>query len=107
MSKLKFRLQTMVMLIRLSWASPGLFTMGTFRSMSDLMTMILKVAEGGIPQMCKLATITCNEQHDLVTIWAGSGANANPYDRIVELRNEIDELKRQLAHSIENEAPRT
>mgnify|MGYP000929465517 CR=1 FL=1 len=107
MKKLSLRLQTTVMLVRLSWVAPGLFTMGTFKSMSDLMEIIIKVAAGKRPMMCKLATIICNEQHDLVTIWAGSGANASPHDRIVELCNEIDELKRQLSQSVKNEAPRT
>ena len=90
------RIKTIALLLRIGWQQPGMFTVGTFKSMKDLMEVILKVADKGEPMMTKLAVVIANKQHDLVTIWAGKGANANPYDRIVALREEIDELKTQI-----------
>lgn len=94
------RLRAIGLLVRIGWAQPGMFTVGTFQSMSKLMEILLKVADEGTPMMTKLAVIVATEQHDLVTVWAGKGANADPYDRIVELRNEIDALRVQLSESI-------
>ena len=94
------RIRTIGLLVRIGWAQPGLFTVGTFQSMSHLMEVLLKVANEGRPMMTKLAVVVANEQHDLVTIWAGKGANADPYERIVELCNEIDALKAQLSDAI-------
>lgn len=96
MKRLALRIRTVALLIRIGWQRPGMFTVGTFQSMSKLMEILLKVANEGEPMMTKLATVIANEQHDLVTVWAGKGANANPYDRIVQLREEIDELKQHL-----------
>lgn len=94
------RLKAICLLVRIGWVQPGMFTVGTFQSMSKLMEILLKVANDGTPMMTKLAVVVANEQHDLVTVWAGRGANADPYDRIVELRNEIDALKVQLSDAI-------
>lgn len=94
------RIRAIGLLVRIGWTQPEMFTIGTFQSMSKLMEILLKVANEGTPTMTKLAVIVANEQHDLVTVWAGKGANANPYDRIVELRNEIDGLKVQLSDAI-------
>lgn len=82
-----------------------MFTIGAFDSMAKIMKVIIDVANTGQPMMFKLATVVANEQHDIVTIWAGKGASADPYDRIIELRNEIDELKAQLSDAIAKSDP--
>ena len=105
MNRLKLRIRTIILLLRIGWKQPGMFTVGTFASMSSLMEILLKVADKGEPMMTKLAVIVANEQHDLVTIWAGKGANANPYDRIVALREECDELKCQLDVALKSTKP--
>jgi hypothetical protein len=91
----------MWLLVRIGWRKPGMFTVGTFTSLNTLMELLLKVADEGKPIMTKLAVVVANEQHDLVTVWAGKGASADPYDRIVELRKEIDELKVQLSEALQ------
>ena len=100
MKKTMMRIRAIGLLVRIGWMQPGMITVGTFQSMSKLMEILLKVANEGTPMMTKLAVVVANEQHDLVTVWAGKGANADPYDRIVELRNEIDALKVQLSDAI-------
>src|SRR5574343_226357 len=96
MKRLVLRLRTIALLILIGWQQPGMFTVGTFQSMSKLMELLLKVANEATPTMTKIAVVVANEQHDLVTVWAGKGASANPYDRIVQLREELDELKQHL-----------
>ena len=100
MKKTMMRIRAIGLLVRIGWTQPGMFTVGTFQSMSKLMEILLKVANEGTPMMTKLAVIVATEQHDLVTVWAGKGANADPYDRIVELHNEIDALRVQLSEAI-------
>jgi len=101
MKKLRSRIRAMWLLVRIGWRKPGMFTVGTFTSLNTLMELLLKVADEGKPIMTKLAVVVANEQHDLVTVWAGKGASADPYDRIVELRKEIDELKVQLSEALQ------
>ena len=101
--KMMMRFRSIALLIRIGWVQPGMFTVGTFKSMSTLMETLLKVANEGTPMMSRLAVVIANEQHDVVTIWAGKGANADPYNRIVELRDEIDELRRQLSDAVSKE----
>jgi hypothetical protein len=96
MKKIMLRLRTVVMLVRLGWSQPGMFTIGTFKSMSDIMELLLKVGDTGRPMMTKLAMVVLNEQHDIATIWVGKGANASPYDRITELRDECDALRGEI-----------
>ncbi len=103
MKKMLMRMRSIALLVRLGWVQPGMFTVGTFTSMSKIMELMLEVANDGTPKMCKLAAVVVNEQHDIVTIWVGKGANADPYNRIVELRDEIDALKVQLSEAIANE----
>ena len=100
MKKTMMRIRAIGLLVWIGWTRPSMFTVGTFQSMSKLMEILLKVANEGTPMMTKLAVIVATEQHDLVTVWAGKGANADPYDRIVELRNEIDALRVQLSEAI-------
>ena len=91
----------MWLLVRVGWQQPRMATVGYFTSMASLMELLMQVADEGKPRMTKLAVVVANEQHDLVTIWAGKGASADPYDRIVELRKEIDELKVQLSEALQ------
>ena len=96
MKNIASRIRTIALMVRIGWTQPGLFTVATFQSMSTLMELMLEVAKNGKPRMCKLATVVANEQNDIVTVWVGKGANADPYDRIVALRDECDQLRQDL-----------
>lgn len=82
------------------WAfkNPQLLNEKNFIVLSDLLGLILKVAQESRPMMTKIAYIhpDTKEHKDIVTIWAGAGLGADPYYRIMELQKEISRLKAQL-----------
>ena len=75
-----------------------------FKMLSDLLGLILKVSQESRPIMCKIACVhpETNESWDIVSIWAGAGLGANPYNRITELKEEIEILKAQLLDNIKS-----
>jgi hypothetical protein len=94
------RLYTAYQLAKVGWKKPDAFTVSVFESTAKLTELMMEVATKGEPIMTKLAIMVVNDQHDLVTIWVGKGANANPYDRIIELRKECDALKEEISNLI-------
>lgn len=86
------------------WAfrNPQTINDHNFRMLSDLLRLILKVAAESKPVMTKIGYIhpDSKEQNDIVTIWAGSGLGADPYDRITELKKEISMLRAQLLSTV-------
>lgn len=85
----------------MGWAHPTVGTVATFSAVCKLLGLILEVAKTGTPRMTRLALIdVADSQHNLVSVWAGKSASADPYDRIVELNKEILELRDQLADAI-------
>lgn len=66
--------------------------------LTTLLTLILEVRDDGKPRMTKLAIVMPNEEsEELVSIWAGAGAGAEPTKRISELLSENTALKMELA----------
>jgi|688.fasta_scaffold1210096_2 hypothetical protein len=94
------RLYTAFQLARVGWKSPNSFTVSIFETTAKLTELMLEVADKNEPRMTKLALIVANDNHDLVTVWIGKGASANPYDRIIELRKECDALREELSNLI-------
>ena len=65
--------------------------------MSDILTMIFKVASENKPYMSNIAYIDPDKkQQNIVSLWAGAGIGANPIKRIIELREENEFLRLQL-----------
>jgi hypothetical protein len=74
------------------------FSEDNLKMVTGLFDFIMKVAVEKRPYMTKIAMITPdNESHGIVSLWAGSGASADPIDRIQELLKENKMLKNELA----------
>lgn len=78
---------------------PELFRKNYFELLSQLLTLILEVAQERRPLMQKVAIIYPEEGTDkeIVTVWAGAGIGSNPTDRIRDLVKENELLKRELS----------
>lgn len=78
------------------------FTESNFKMLSDLYQLIFKVAKESRHMMTKIAYIhpETGEENSIVTIWIGAGMTSDPYDRITELKNEIELLKKEALERI-------
>lgn len=89
-----------------AWAfmNPDTVTISNFKMLSDLLVMIFKVAEERRHMMTRISCIhpETGKDHDIVTIWAGSGIASDPIKRISELIKENDTLKKNLAEVVKN-----
>ena len=90
-----------------AWAlkKPDTLNQNTFKMLSDLMVLIMKVANENRHYMTHIAYIHPDEgEKQIVSIWAGAGIGADPQKRIAELIQENSILKAQLARcsSVEN-----
>lgn len=83
------------------WAlkNPGTMRANNFKMLSDLHKLIMKVAEEDRHMMTHIAFIhpVDGKEHQIVSIWAGAGAGAEPTKRIAELLEENRTLKFQLS----------
>jgi hypothetical protein len=75
---------------------PQILNDNNFRSLSQLFELILKVAIDDKPYMSKLAQVVAGDQHNIVSIWAGPGCNADPTDRISELLKDNEKLRSEV-----------
>lgn len=87
-----------------AWAfmNPDSVTISNFKMLSDLLIMIFKVAEERRHMMTRIACIhpETGKDHEIVSIWAGSGIDSDPIKRISELIKENDLLKAELSKAI-------
>lgn len=86
--------------IKIGWwafKNPAAINPHNMRLISDLMELIFKSARESLPVMTRIACIhpTLGQQN-LVSLWAGPSMKADPYERITELKQEIESLKYQL-----------
>ncbi len=85
------------------WAlmNPDTLNKSSFKMLSDLMTMILKVATENRHYMTHIAYVHPDEgEKQIVSIWAGAGVGAEPQKRIAELIAENNILKAQIARNV-------
>ena len=86
---------------RWGFQNPG--TVKHFNILSDIFRLIMKVAQEHRHMMTRVAQVHPDgEQEEIVTIWAGAGINADPTERIKELMEENQKLKKQLKDCVEN-----
>jgi len=68
-----------------------------FRAMSDLLSLLLKVATEDRHYMTEIMiTIDADVPQPIVHIWAGAGASAEPHKRIKELLEENEALRMRI-----------
>ena len=85
------------------WAlmKPDTLNKSAFKMLSDVMTMILKVANENRHYMTHIAYVHPDEgEKQIVSIWAGAGVGAEPQKRIAELIEENNILKAQIARNV-------
>lgn len=84
------------------WSNPQTVNSYNFKMLSDLLMLIMKVAEDDKHMMTHLAFIHPQDgtEHQIVSIWAGAGVGADPTKRIAELLDENMKLKMQLSQCI-------
>ena len=81
----------------LIYKNPTLLLANNFKMLADLLGLIMKVAKERSPYMTRMAFIMPDgTEQDIVSIWAGAGAGADPEKRIRELQLEISALKGML-----------
>ena len=85
------------------WAYKSTTTLSNFKMLSDLLGLILKVAEEEKHYMTQIAFIhpDTDEKHEIVSIWAGAGVGADPTKRITELIEENYLLKDKLSNYLD------
>jgi len=85
-----------------SWKNPQTLNPSNMKMLSDLLTLILKVAKEDRHMMTHLAYIhpELGEQQ-IVSVWAGAGVGAEPTKRIKELLEENGKLQALLSRATE------
>lgn len=88
------------------WAfkNPNTFRASNFEMLSTLFKLIMDVAQEDRHRMTHIAFIHPEDgtEHQIVSIWAGAGAAAEPTKRIKELLEENSRLKTLLAQATIN-----
>lgn len=79
----------------IDFKKPSFMTESTLKTLLDLFTFLMKVAEEKKPYMTSIM-INIEKPVELVSLWAGAGAGAEPIKRIKELVEEVDLLKYKL-----------
>ena len=89
----------------IAYKNPIVFQKDNINLMSNLFTMIMKVASERRAMMTKLAFIhpEVKEDMEVCTIWCGSGMTASPTDRITLLMEENKALKLEISKLINND----
>jgi hypothetical protein len=102
MEKIKqlfYRISNACKLFIWAFKNPQSLNQNTFKMLSDLLVMIMKVANENRHYMSHIAFIHPDEgEKQIVSIWAGAGIGAEPQKRIAELISENSILKAKLAH---------
>lgn len=83
----------------LGFRKSNVFTLSNFERMCELYEQVWKTASRGDPQMMKIATVHPEKNDEvlpLVSVWVGPGVDADPWDRVRELRKENEYLREQL-----------
>lgn len=97
--------------IRIGWwafRNPQTISASNFKMLSNLLCLILKVAEEDRHMMTHIAYVHPEEgEKQIVSIWAGAGIGAEPVKRIKELLDENTELKNQLSKRVVSELTKT
>lgn len=98
--------------IKIGWwafKNPKTLQQDNFKMLSDLLALILKVANEDRPYISHLAYVHPDEgEQQIVSIWAGAGMGADPMKRIAELLSENSKLKAQLSiHISQKDHPAT
>jgi len=88
------------------WAfkNPETIKESNFKMLSDLLCLIMKVADENRHFMTHIAfvhpKIENGKEQQIVSIWAGAGISADPTKRIAELITENSILKAQLSELV-------
>lgn len=87
-----------VTMLIFAYKNPSVFDKDIFKTLSDILSLILKVSIEGKPYMTKIMVKLpdIEECEEIVTIWVGSGISASPIKRIAELIDENNGLKAEL-----------
>lgn len=99
-----FRIKNALKIGYWAFKNPHSLKENNFKMLSDLLILIMKVANEDKHMMTHIAYVHPEEgEKQIVSIWAGAGVGAEPTKRISELIAENSLLKSQLANKIENE----
>jgi hypothetical protein len=97
MKSFLYRIFNAFKLAWLGFKNPEIIKNSNFKMLTDLLCLIMKVAEENRHMMTHIAYIHPNEgEKEIVSIWAGAGSGADPIKRIQELRDENEMLKNQI-----------
>jgi hypothetical protein len=99
MKRFFFRIKALCIVGLYAFKNPDPFSIAILRDLGTLYERLWRIAENKDPEMFKIATSTMEgkENITLVSIWAGPGADADPWDRVRELREENERLKKEVA----------
>ena len=97
MKRFYFRIKNAFKIFVWAYQNPNTLKENNFKMLSSLLELILKVAAEDKHMMTRIAYVHPDEgEKQIVSIWAGAGAAAEPTKRIAELISENELLKRQI-----------
>ncbi|WP_374440419.1 hypothetical protein [Epilithonimonas sp.] len=97
-----YRISNAIKLFFWALKNPTTLRESNFKMLSDLFTLIMKVASEDKHMMTHLAYVHPEEgEKQIVSIWAGAGMAAEPTKRISELISENSKLKTQLSELLD------
>jgi len=94
--------------VKIGWwafCNPQTLAANNFKMLSDLLQLILKVAQEDKHMVTHIAYVHPEEvEQQIVSIWAGAGIGADPIKRIKELLDENAKLKIELSKRVVSES---
>jgi len=94
------KIQAVFRMLYIAWNNPVILTQQCFKNMSDLFETIMQVAEQKTHLRQQIVMHVQYEDHtetvEVVSLWIGSGAGADPHRRIGELVEENALLRSQM-----------
>lgn len=102
MKNLYYRIKNALAMFVWALKNPQTMQENNFKMLSDLFTLIMKVANENRHYMTRVAMIhpDTGKEHTIVSIWAGAGLDSDPTKRITELISENNRLKIMLEEEI-------
>lgn len=98
MKKILWKISAAIAAAKIAFRQPDLMAEAHFRVMAGLYENVLKVMSESRPVMFQVCLIVPDDESRIVaTVWMGAGINSSPTERIRELYEENQELKRRLS----------
>lgn len=98
MRKLFLKISAAIAAAKVAFSHPDIMFTAHLRVMAALYENVIKVMAESRPVMFQVGVVIPDEESRVIaTVWVGAGANSSPTERIKELYEENQELKRRIS----------